>query len=333
MQKRNIIFILGTSIGCIFLAFFLYRFNWQDFFKLFTTLHYPSLAGLVLLLLLSVCLRTLRLEILVRASASESMPFLSRLSHCWHAVNVGYFGNFILPARAGEVLRIFQIHKTLHIDFACSVSISIMDRAFDVWTLFILGLALVGFVFSHLSPLMSAFFPLLAVAIIAFIGIGTAHFYPNYILKFIQFLTRPLPYAWQEKLHMFVDKAVMSVRMGSLTITCYAFFLSFCAFTTATFMCYLCFSVFGWNLPFEAALLMEFCICLAGSLPSAPGYFGLYQVATIFVLTQYGYSIEDGVAYALILQALYLFVFFTLGGQGFFASRKQMFSSKAYRKN
>src|SRR5690606_32412647 len=63
---------------------------------------------------------------------------------------------------------------------------------------------------------------------------------------------------------------------------------------------WIAFHAFGLDLPFTAALFFQSAIALAVSLPSAPGYFGLYHGMAVFVLsTLWGAPAELAAAYAI----------------------------------
>ncbi|RIK31062.1 MAG: hypothetical protein DCC55_36795 [Chloroflexi bacterium] len=65
---------------------------------------------------------------------------------------------------------------------------------------------------------------------------------------------------------------------------------------------------FGWTLPFWAAVTVGVFVAAGTSLPSAPGYVGVYQAACMLALGIYGIDGASAVAYAAVLQLLNLVV-------------------------
>ena len=63
-------------------------------------------------------------------------------------------------------------------------------------------------------------------------------------------------------------------------------------------------AAFGWSLPFWAAITVGVFIAVGTSLPSAPGYVGVYQVACVLALRIYGISEAPAAAYSIVLQVL-----------------------------
>src|SRR5690606_14290075 len=63
---------------------------------------------------------------------------------------------------------------------------------------------------------------------------------------------------------------------------------------------WLAFRAFGFSLPFTAAIFFQSAIALAVSIPSAPGFVGLYHGMAVFLLgTLWGESIEQAGAFAI----------------------------------
>ncbi len=334
MHKKQSLRLLGLSLGGGIMLYFSLTLQWREFALLFRHMHIQPLVLAVVLFFAASFFRALRLEILLRASAEEalhlsqacpkSMPFSARFYHCLHAIYIGNFGNFIFPARAGEVLRMYHIHKKLHIPFTDTITLCMVDRLFDVWSLFILGGVLVGSVFSHMPSLSTAFFSLLGVTGFSLVGLGLAFAFPVHIYILLCTLLKPLPLTLQKSLRHFCKHSLLSLqKISSLKVLLLALSYALCSFIMGIFMCYALFLVFGWKLPLTAALMMKLCLSIAGSLPSAPAFLGLYQAGAVFALAPFYLGREEGVAYALLLQVLSLALYAILGGGGFFALRNK----------
>ena len=82
--------------------------------------------------------------------------------------------------------------------------------------------------------------------------------------------------------------------------------------------CWLLFLAFGWNLPFMAAIVVLVYLMAAMTLPSSPGYVGVYQVATLFALSAFGIEESAAVAYGTILQVVSLALFVGVGGWAYY---------------
>ena len=69
----------------------------------------------------------------------------------------------------------------------------------------------------------------------------------------------------------------------------------------------------GMNLPFQVALLLMAGMGLGSALPSTPGYVGIYQFVTVSILTPFGFSHDNALAYSFVSQAMGYVVVLALG--------------------
>src|SRR5262249_34958347 len=76
---------------------------------------------------------------------------------------------------------------------------------------------------------------------------------------------------------------------------------------------YVIICAFGFDVPFNAALIVFIFIGFGTALPNAPGMIGTYQYACILALALFGVPQADALAYGLVLNALQLL---TLVAQG-----------------
>ena len=78
----------------------------------------------------------------------------------------------------------------------------------------------------------------------------------------------------------------------------------------------------GMSVSLPLALLLITGLGLGSALPSTPGYVGIYQFVAVSVLTPFGFSRTDAIAYILLAQALQYVVITFWGLIGFTQSRK-----------
>ena len=76
----------------------------------------------------------------------------------------------------------------------------------------------------------------------------------------------------------------------------------------------------GMSLP--VAFLLIAGLGLGSALPSTPGYVGIYQFVAVSILTPFGLSKTDAIAYILLLQALSYICILFWGLIGFAWSRR-----------
>jgi uncharacterized membrane protein YbhN (UPF0104 family) len=78
----------------------------------------------------------------------------------------------------------------------------------------------------------------------------------------------------------------------------------------------------GLAIPLPVAFLLNAGLGLGSALPSTPGYVGIYQFVTVSVMTPFGFSRADAIAYILVSQALMYVVIGVLGAIGLLRRRK-----------
>ena len=75
----------------------------------------------------------------------------------------------------------------------------------------------------------------------------------------------------------------------------------------------LCAHSIGLSISLPLAFLLVAGLGLGSALPSTPGYVGIYQFVAISVLTPFGFSRTDAIAYILFYQAVSYLVVLTWG--------------------
>jgi uncharacterized membrane protein YbhN (UPF0104 family) len=78
----------------------------------------------------------------------------------------------------------------------------------------------------------------------------------------------------------------------------------------------------GLHIPPPAAFLLIAGLSLGSALPSTPGYIGIYQFVAVSVLTPFGFSRADAIAYILVAQALMYVVITVWGSLGLLRRRR-----------
>ena len=78
----------------------------------------------------------------------------------------------------------------------------------------------------------------------------------------------------------------------------------------------------GLRIPPAVAFLLLAGLSLGSALPSTPGYIGIYQFVTVSVMTPFGFSRADAIAFILVTQAVGYVVIGFWGALGLFRYRR-----------
>jgi uncharacterized protein (TIRG00374 family) len=239
---------------------------------------------------------------------------------------IGYMGNNIYPARAGEVLRAVILKRREGVPVSASLATIIVERIFD-------GVVMLAFVFINLPELARLTSASGFVGNIQQVAIyGTAAFtaalvifllaamFPAVTAKIGQwFIDRVLPARFREKItgfmHKFLD-GLASLR-SPLNILM-VFVTSVIIWLFETLKYWFVMHAFGFSVSFFALMLMNGIVNLATTIPSAPGYIGTFDAPGIAVLGAYGIDQATAAGYTLTLHAA-LWVPITLLGAYYLA--------------
>ncbi|MEI7847681.1 MAG: lysylphosphatidylglycerol synthase transmembrane domain-containing protein [Chloroflexota bacterium] len=224
---------------------------------------------------------------------------------------IGYMGNNIYPARAGEVLRAVILKRREGVPVSASLATIIVERIFD-------GVVMLAFIFLNLSELArltsaSGFVGnIQQVAVYGTIAFSAAlvvfllaAMFPVVTARIGQwFIDRFLPERFREKttgvMHKFLD-GLASLR-SPLNILM-VFVTSVIIWLFETLKYWFVMHAFGFSVSFFALMLMNGIVNLATTIPSAPGYIGTFDAPGIAVLSAYGVDQATAAGYTLTLHA------------------------------
>jgi len=236
-------------------------------------------------------------------------------------VAIGYFGNNILPARIGEVLRAIVLKKDEEVPISASLATIIVERVFD-------GVVMLGFVFLNLpelAKLTSSSGFIGDIRTLAVIGTGVfigallvflaGAMFPERTLAIVERVTRRLPERYREKILGLADRflgglAALRSPRGVLMV----FVTSVVIWLLETGKYWFVMHAFPFKVSFFTLMLMNGIVNLATTIPSAPGYVGTFDAPGIAVLQAYNVPKATAAAYTLALHLALWFPITALGG-------------------
>jgi uncharacterized protein (TIRG00374 family) len=246
-------------------------------------------------------------------------------------VTIGYMGNNIYPARAGELLRAFILRRKHGVRVSASLATIVIERIFDgvVMLMFVVfnlnGLAQLsgdsGFVGSIRSVALAgtlAFAVALAVFLLAAMfphqSLGLFHRFVEPVLpaRFRPRVAGLLVSFWNGLESLRSPASIFMVFLTSVVI----WLLETAKYWFVTFA----FDFSGYTGGFFGLMLMNGIVNLATTIPSAPGYVGTFDAPGIAVLTAYGLPANVAAGYTLVLHAALWLPITALGA--FFMARE-----------
>jgi len=228
---------------------------------------------------------------------------------------IGYMGNNVYPARAGEVLRAVVLKRKLGVSVSASLATIIVERIFD-------GVVMLAFVFINLPELARLTEDSGLIGNIqqtALVGTGLflgalaifliAAMFPHGAAKVgVWFVHRLLPARLHTRLIGLMTRFLDGLAsLRSPVHVLMVFVTSLVIWLLETGKYWFVMHAFDFKLSFFALMLMNGIVNLATSIPSAPGYIGTFDAPGIAVLTAYGVDRASAAGYTLVLHvALWL---------------------------
>ena len=304
-----------VSAGCLYLAA-----RGIDFDRTLEELKKSSpapVAGAVFFLFISYWIRAYRWHYLLLPIRKISVYPLFR------STLIGFMGNYLLPFRAGEVMRAVSVGQTQNISKAGALGSIVLERGLD------------GLVIS-LTPLvvlvaidLPNWVVQINLAFLALYGVGLAA------------LAIATQRGWTEgwitwtagRLPVRLSRAVKSISteflQGMKGINHHGallpvILLSFACWFFHGLYFFLIFSALQIELSLSAALVLQTIIGIGVILPAAPGYVGNFEYFTVLALGLFGVSQEVAFAYALLAHICQIIPVTAVGL--FFAIQKRLLS-------
>ncbi len=231
---------------------------------------------------------------------------------------IGYMGNNIYPARAGEVLRAVLLKRREGVPVSASLATIIVERIFD-------GVVMLAFVFVNLPQLARLTSDSGFVGNIQSLSLWGAGIFLAALLVFLLaamfpqvtsrigrwMIQRLLPHKWHAKITGIMDRFLEGLAaLRSPFNVLMVFFTSVIIWLLETGKYWFVMHAFdfsGYEGGFFGLMLMNGIVNLATTIPSAPGYVGTFDTPGIAVLVAFGLAKPVATGYTLVLHvALWL---------------------------
>jgi len=315
--KRLLVWI-GIGVSALFLYLALRGLNLNLVWRVIKQANYWWIAPGVIVYFVGVGLRTWRWHYMLRQF--KPVP----VKRLFPVVCIGYAGNNIYPARAGEVIRSYVLKKNEDIPISGSLATVLVERTFD-------GLIMLLFVFFALPfvsgiPVQYRNFVIIlsvifGIALIVFIAVAAR---PEWVMKFYTpIAARLLPAKIRSKFDGVIERFLFGLAsLQSPKDVIMIFMTSVLIWLAETLKYWFVMHAFAFSVSFIVLMLMNGIVNLFTTLPAAPGYIGTFDAPGIEVLVTVG-GVEPTIAaaYTLVLHAALWLPITLLGIYYFFHER------------
>jgi len=336
MKKKTIFsFIIGLSISAVALHFALRNVPVAELFDYIKSINYLWILPSVLIILVSSVLRAVRWQIILDSIHKISF---------WDAFNplmIGFMINCILPCRIGEIVRPVILQQKKRVLFSSGFATITVERVFDGCMLFVL-LAVVLSIIQIDQNFSIAFgeyhlnkktlettginiFKLCMLLIISIflISMKTSRGLIKQIVTkapcLLFFISISLRNIIIKKISEPIVRFIDNIAAGFTVINSFKKMCICTALSIAIWML-LAFSFYTMSmgcpnieLSFIEISAVLVIISFFIALPSAPGFWGIWEAGGVFALSLFGVSEKDAMGYTLANHAVQLFPVIIVG--------------------
>ena len=278
IDYKTIIGII-LSIGGLYWAF--HDFNFQSFLSSLENTNYVLIGIACISISVSVWFRAIRWRLLIN-SDDITVKDLYKIEM------VGYFGNNVLPLRAGEIYRGVLLSQKTNLSKSYCLGTIALERMTDMVGLILLfGLLVLFYPLPAELTLWGNRIILSSLFVIGFIVLFKSYFKKvtffnlNFLDQFINGITG-------------IDFKKSIVVLGWTLVIWFVYW----------FDTYLIQYAFNLQMSWEQTLLVLILTSLAMAIPSAPGMIGTFHAAVKFTMVNMlGFEVDISDAFSLILHA------------------------------
>ena len=291
-------FWLGAGISALCLTIALRNLHLGDVWLVLRSARYGWIIPGVVVYFFGVWARTWRWDYLLRPM--KRVP----LRRLFPVVVIGYMGNNVYPARAGEVIRAYVLRQREGVSISASLATVVVERVFD-------GLVMLIFVFVALpfTPMPAWLQWMVIAASILFFGALAVFMVLATKVEWAEAaygwaIDRVVPLRFRQPVRGFADRfmtGLHSLRSGRGVLMIFA--TSIVIWLAETVKYWFVMHAFDFSVPFWVLMLMNGIVNLATTFPSAPGYVGTFDAPGIEILSIFGVGRSLAASYTLILHA------------------------------
>jgi uncharacterized protein (TIRG00374 family) len=352
-------FIGGIAISTMALYFAFRNVPFIELFEYLASINYLWVLPAVLVTLFSFFLRAVRWQIILDSAKKIGVM------RAFHPMMIGFMINCVLPGRLGEVVRPVLLHKKESVPFTTGLATVVAERVFDIFLLILLFMLTAGML--QIDPtqnvgsgkyqlnqetLQAVFDGMLRLGLLLIFGMVLFSIGKIREMMYRSIMTMPELFFFagqrfkstmSQRICEPVVNILKNIAQGFALIR-YPKKLVLCMFYSSLVWGFQALSYYllslgspGIDLTFFEIATMLVIICFFISLPSVPGWWGLWEAGGVFALSLFGVSGQEAAGYTLANHALQVFPVIIAGLLSAMILsvniRQMSYESKKYRQN
>ncbi|MCM2284755.1 MAG: flippase-like domain-containing protein [Desulfobacula sp.] len=321
-MKKYILSGVGIGVSFLLLWITLRNYNLDEIGHALLTADIRYLLAGACLILPSFIMRAIRWRFLFSSAMKPSIKslFLSMM--------IGYLGNNLLPARGGELIRVYILGKTNGISKSLVFATVLVEKVTDLLILLLL-LAAVIWIFPFPAWLVSGGAVIGVFAITALSFLIAIAFSGTRLITFIKTSMSPVmaSYTVVKKVENILIGLIDGIKILRRQKNMLAYFLfSGIVWIIEISIVWLIAKSFNLPLSFHEALFVMLVIGIGSLVPSAPGNVGTFEFFTTNAMGLLNILGGSVLAFSLVLHALTFIGALLIGGICAYVSGLKLFS-------
>ncbi len=301
-SRREWRLLAGLALSVVCLGLAVRGTSPQALWQALATAQWQWIGPAIVLVLAGTAFKTLRWQVLF-------FPQRVPLARLWSIFCIGQMLNTLLPARAGEVGRLYYVGEVEGTSRSQALSTIVVEKMVDLIMLALAYLLVAAWLAttSIVLPdwLHAAGTVVLPLAGLALGGLLVLAYFGRPAWQSVRRVLAPLPPAWRERVEAAVERAMVgfeALRHPPTSLRVWLWSLLAWIFSVATNV--LVFRAFEIDLGWSAALLLVVVLMSGVAVPPLPGNLGVFPYLCQLTLSLFGVPAETGLVYGLVLQAV-----------------------------
>ena len=315
MRSRAVRIGFSIAISGVFLYFALRGIEWNEAMKAFASAQYLYVIPIIAITVFQLYIRAQRWRVLMRPLGEPPMRSLVA------ATNIGTMANFLLPLRAGEIIRPVLLSRKEEKPLGGVLATIALERIFDMFTILLL-FGVTAALMPVSADVQAWGFRLLGLALVIGAGIVFVRWRSALALRILDFFLSPVP----EKVAVPVRQFFEGFLNALSILDSPKEFVQLIAWSIYLWLVVSC--IFGLGMlmfAIDAPLLLgqivvTVVVAVAVSAPSAPGFIGAFQLGCVISLGIFDVPADKAAAYSL---ALHVTQFVGVIGAGLYSLAQQ----------
>ena len=308
--------IISLFIGISFSSFFLYlafkNVPFDKVIKSLRSMNYWWLIPSFFLSYISTLFRAKKWQIIVNTSETKIKFWES-----FHPMMISFFVNFTMPARIGEVVRPYILYAKKKANFSTILATVVLERVFDLIALLVLFVLILGHIsFDSSSVITFGNYVINAETLTnivkgssklaIFLIISILFLSSKRAISLITTLSSKFKSYILQKIFGIVLNLTNKFSSGLVLIKSFpkivlCFLYTFAAWIFIALSLYvLTFGFPNIHISFLETVAVFIIICFFISLPSAPGFWGLWEAGGVFALSLFAVKESDAATLTMV---------------------------------